>query len=77
MSGRIDSFPFAPIYQTNFGGGLHTVHDGAELRDYFAAAALHGFLSSKTLATRFDPNDDAAYCYRIADAMIAAREKTP
>lgn len=44
---------------------------GMTLRDYFAGQVLSGFMSAKPM--HFDPDDDAAYCYRVADAMIAAR----
>lgn len=40
-------------------------------RDYFAAHVAAGFMSARPL--QFRPEDDAAYFYQIADAMIAAR----
>ena len=42
------------------------------LRDRFALAALQGFMVNNK--GRFAPEDDAAYCYRIADAMMEARD---
>ncbi len=41
------------------------------LRDYFAAAVLQGFMVNNK--GRFAPEDDAAYCFKIADAMLEAR----
>ena len=46
---------------------------GMTLRDYFAAKALeqHGFLTRP-----YDTTDEAAKdCYRMADAMLRAREQ--
>lgn len=46
---------------------------GMTLRDYFAAKALeqHGFLTRP-----YDTTDEAAKdCYRMADAMLKAREQ--
>ena len=48
-------------------------HIGMTLRDYFAAKALeqHGFLTRP-----YDTTDEAAKnCYRMADAMLKAREQ--
>ncbi len=46
--------------------------DGMSLRDWFAGKVLGGFMSAKPM--QFNPEDDAAYCYKVADAMIAARK---
>jgi hypothetical protein len=45
--------------------------DGMSLRDYFAGQVLAGFMSAKPM--HFNPDEDASYCYRVADAVIAAR----
>lgn len=47
-------------------------HEGMSLRDWFAGQVLSGFMSAK--AMHFNPEDDAAYCYRVADSMISARK---
>ena len=47
---------------------------GMTLRDYFAARALQGLMANKSNPLHFNPEDDAAYVYRIADAMLKARE---
>jgi hypothetical protein len=44
------------------------------LRDYFAAQALMGMMASRNPnSPRFNPEDDAAYVYAVADAMLKAR----
>lgn len=48
---------------------------GMTLRDYFAAKALMGMMASRNPnSPRFHPDDDAAYVYAVADAMLKARE---
>jgi len=44
---------------------------GMTLRDYFAAKAMQTFLLDK----RASMQDDAVAAYRMADAMLEAREK--
>jgi hypothetical protein len=45
---------------------------GMTLRDYFAAAALTGWLATDTTPT---PKSTAKACYNYADAMLAARKE--
>jgi hypothetical protein len=45
---------------------------GMTLRDYFAGQAIAGF---DWEFAEFDQNAVASLAYRVADAMIAAREK--
>jgi len=48
---------------------------GMTLRDYFAAKALMGMMASRNPSSpRFHPDDDAAYVYAVADAMLKARQ---
>jgi len=47
--------------------------EGISLRDYFAAAALQGMLTSDTQAAG---DQLAAYAYELADAMLAARDQS-
>lgn len=47
---------------------------GITLRDYFAAAALQGLIANKAHPTTFKNEDDANYCYAIAEAMLEARK---
>lgn len=51
--------------------GDHVVHEGMDLRDYFAAKAMH------SVATLYPDWSDSAVCiaaYRMADAMMEARK---
>lgn len=56
--------------------GQTSTSGGMTLRDYFAAQVLQGAVTDE----RFDEHDSllpiniALFCYKIADAMIAARE---
>lgn len=58
-------------HETQDGAWNHTFDPGMSLRDYFAGQVLGGFMAAKP--TRFNPDEDAGYCYRVADAMLAAR----
>ena len=61
----------APVFPTPAG----TQHnDGMTLRDYFAAAALTGYLGNPEGNSKWEISDVAQFCYRQADAMIRARE---
>lgn len=52
----------------------HYQDAGMTLRDYFAARALAGLLANKDRPGHFSDQDDATYCYSMADAMLKARE---
>ena len=45
--------------------------DGMSLRDWFAGQALAGLLSQEGVEA--SPETDAAWAYKVADAMLAAR----
>lgn len=48
---------------------------GMELRDYFAAKAIDYFVRDVWLEKETDDFDDAANkCYKMADALMKARE---
>lgn len=49
-------------------------HPGMTLRDYFAAKALQGWLASTPGNEVPSPDIYAEYAYRMADAMMKARE---
>lgn len=55
-------------------GEFDRTEEGMTLRDYFAAKAMQGFMANKDRPMTFHPDDDAAYAYAIADAMLRARE---
>jgi len=52
------------------------VATGMTLRDYFAAAALQGTLSSCARDESFDLNLGPAWAYQVADAMLEARKQS-
>lgn len=54
--------------------GLYVQQQGMSLRDYFAAAIMQGLMASQCEVTD-DPYP--IYAYKIADAMIKAREVKP
>jgi len=67
------AFPQVPTYNMPEGIISINVSPGMALRDWFAGQALAGSTANP------DPslsNDElaAAWCYRMADAMLAARE---
>ena len=49
---------------------------GLSIRDYFAAAALQGFVSSYPNGNAGDAEAIAQDSYTLADAMLAARKET-
>ena len=52
-------------------------HTGMTLRDYFAAAALTGFWAVIRPDQVWSNVDVATTCYRMADAMLKAKEAKP
>ncbi len=67
------AFPSPPLYPVTDNSAQP--RDGMSLRDWFAGQTLCGFMASKGHSTHFDPKEDAKYCYKIADAMLAERAK--
>ena len=53
---------------------LKLSYTGMSLRDYFAAKTLQGLLSNRNAEAAID--EFAAKSYRMADAMLKARENT-
>lgn len=49
------------------------IYDGMTLRDYFAGQVLAGSMTNKLWDDLLLP-EHAEECYRLADAMLAARE---
>ena len=54
----------------------YLAQDGMTLRDYFAAKAMQGKLASGNLPKTLPDADLAEWVYDLADAMIAARDKS-
>jgi hypothetical protein len=48
---------------------------GMTLRDYFAAKAMHGYLSDYEWHSEVSLQDTAVAAYRMADEMLKARTK--
>lgn len=70
--------------RTGFECDTHTVSqydtqplDGMTLRDYFAAKALAGPAVVNDSGCIRTPSETALIAYQLADAMLAARERTP
>lgn len=53
--------------------GLITESEGMDLRDYFASMAMQVEMSGNSIASREWRNEVARECYRMADAMLEAR----
>ena len=62
--------PAFPTEHTDTSG----LYDGMMLRDYFAAKAMQGLLACPATTTR-NENMYACDAYRMADAMLKAREQ--
>lgn len=58
-------------FPNNFGSPKN---QGMTLRDYFAAKAMQADLSRSGYASREYMSDDANKAYRMADAMLKARD---
>ena len=48
---------------------------GMTLRDYFAAKAMQGCISSTPHSVDIEPTELATWCYIMADRMIKARQE--
>ena len=60
-------------------GNLFPGNRGLTMRDAFAIAALKGELASQTIPCAYDEttmNNLSEWCYKLADAMMLAREKS-
>ena len=64
------AFPCPPSQHSN---GFYSTGNGMSLRDHFAAAIMQGLMSSQYQVD--DPYP--IYAYKIADAMLKAREVKP
>jgi hypothetical protein len=63
---------FPASYYTD--DGQWAKRDGMTLRDYFAAKAMQGNLASMVEGQEFAPSMGAEWAYKVADAMLKARE---
>ena len=71
------AFPFEYTEPVQFGVKNKVVCEGMTLRDYFAAAAMQGLCSQcdESGAWSWNETDVPVVAYKIADAMLAEREK--
>lgn len=65
------AFP-VPTAETSI--SCHSAEFGMDLRDYFAAKAMQGYMS-RTLINGFDEDVIAEMSYNVADAMMKARDQ--
>jgi hypothetical protein len=63
-----------PAFPNEGGTGNLWNDKGMTLRDYFAAKAMQGNLASMVEGQEFDPSMGAEWAYKVADAMMKARE---
>lgn len=68
-----------PAFPT--GTGVTPYNPGMTLRDYFAAKSMQAFLTNDAIANSVNTSSEwlmktAITSYEMADAMLAAREKT-
>jgi hypothetical protein len=61
-------------FPTAIDNGHSVNQDGMDLRDYFAAKAMQGYVSKK-LINGFDEDIISLMAYKIADAMMEARKQ--
>lgn len=77
MSKINDGGPAFPFEEMHTDGTHYHSHPGLSLRDYFAAKAMQGDISS--MQAHEDPasaaHHIAARAYAVADAMLKAREE--
>jgi hypothetical protein len=62
-------------FPTSKDNGHSQNQDGMDLRDYFAAKAMQGYVSKK-LINGFDEDIISLMSYKIADAMMETRKTT-
>jgi len=67
------AFPQVYEYTQEDGTKAKIVRYGMTLRDYFAASAMTGLLTAETVG-EYSNEHVAEISYRIADAMMKARE---
>lgn len=73
MNPKIDNPQAFPLNDTQWS----IVEKGMDLRDYFAAKAMQGFISTMNPTTSMGGAEDhlAVNSYNIADAMLKTRSK--
>ncbi len=68
------AFPSGLIDPSTPEDAVHSLHNGMTLRDYFAAKAMQALISAPTVRPMVQDHEVAGFAYRIANAMLKARE---
>lgn len=68
------AFPYAPTGDD--WAGQPYPHPGMSLRDWFAGQALAGIKACSIVGDHHIDENTAKYAYRLADAMLAARQRS-
>lgn len=69
----MNNTPAFPVFPETSGG--HAAEfQGMTLRDYFAAKAMGGVISATDALIKIDEPHLAMWSYKMADAMLKARE---
>ncbi|OWT61987.1 hypothetical protein [Candidimonas nitroreducens] len=81
MTTKSDGGPAFPVWELNGDGQPEMTCFGISVRDYFAAKAMQGWLSSYGPDDQHPANNGscdfvAAQAYAMADAMLAERNKS-
>jgi hypothetical protein len=75
MSNTNTGGPAFPVLDYITPNRVETAKNGMTLRDYFAAKAMQGYLGSPEWLREVSPQGTAEAAYRVADAMLRAREQ--
>jgi hypothetical protein len=75
MSNTNTGGPAFPVLDYITPNRVETAKNGMTLRDYFAAKAMQGYLGSPEWLREVSPQGTAEAAYRVADAMLKAREQ--
>jgi len=62
-----------PAFPRPYSGTSQFAQEGMTLRDYFAAKAMQGMLSENS-GIRYPTDELVDFAYKVADAMMKARE---
>lgn len=68
-----DGGPAFPFSEDHGDGSPYYVHSGMALRDWFAGQALAGMKASETAESFYRNEQIGETAYKIADAMLKAR----
>jgi len=74
MNTKLTGGPAFPVTSDNYANPDST---GMTLRDYFAAKAMHGIVSTVPHLKTINPDDAAIEAYEYADAMMKERNGNP